>query len=153
MIGISENKLHHILGVARKCYEIAKEEGYDEEFCRKMFMIGWCHDVGYEFSEETEDHPQISVELIEDLVCMFCRGDVEISKLTKQAILRHGKEPTEKDLKNVKWVILNTADLVIDSKGNDVEVEKRLEDIKERYGSESRQYLTSVQRARDIGLI
>lgn len=34
-IGISENKLHHILAVARQCYKIAKSENKSEEFCQK----------------------------------------------------------------------------------------------------------------------
>ena len=42
-IGISENRLHHILGVARKAYKIAKDMGKDENFCRKCFMLGWIH--------------------------------------------------------------------------------------------------------------
>ncbi len=40
MIGISEDRLHHIIGVARKAYSIAKEMGYDENFARRMWMIG-----------------------------------------------------------------------------------------------------------------
>ena len=31
-IGISENKLKHSIGVARKCYQIAKNEGFDKGF-------------------------------------------------------------------------------------------------------------------------
>jgi HD superfamily phosphodiesterase len=49
-IGISEDRLKHILGVSRKAYRIAKDRGHDEKFARKMFMAGWLHDVGYEFS-------------------------------------------------------------------------------------------------------
>ena len=63
-IGISEDRLHHILGVARKAYKIAKEEGFDEDFARKMFMIGWLHDIGYEFSKEPDNHAEESVNLL-----------------------------------------------------------------------------------------
>lgn len=63
-IGISEARLHHILGVARKSYKIAKEMGYDERFCRRCFMLGWIHDVGYEFSEKQSEHPNVSAELL-----------------------------------------------------------------------------------------
>ena len=40
-IGISEDRLHHMLGVARECYKLAQDMGYNEDFCRRMFMIGW----------------------------------------------------------------------------------------------------------------
>lgn len=46
---IDNNRLQHIIGVARKCYSIAKSHGHNEDFCKKMFMLGWCHDIGYEF--------------------------------------------------------------------------------------------------------
>ena len=63
-IGISDDRLHHILGIARKWYKIAKEEGFDAEFCRRMFMIGWCHDVGYEFIKTQETHANMSAEML-----------------------------------------------------------------------------------------
>ena len=63
-IGISEDRLHHIIGVARKAYAIAKQRGHSEEFARKMFMDGWLHDVGYEFSEKQGHHPHESGELV-----------------------------------------------------------------------------------------
>ena len=35
-IGISENKLRHILGVARKAYAVAKDRGHDEELATNL---------------------------------------------------------------------------------------------------------------------
>lgn len=67
-IGISEDRLHHIIGVARKAYAIAKQRGHSEEFARKMFMAGWLHDVGYEFSEKQGHHPHESGELVRLIV-------------------------------------------------------------------------------------
>ena len=63
-IGISENRIHHILGVARKAYKIAKDMGFEEDFCRRCFMLGWIHDVGYEFAEKQSEHPDISAEML-----------------------------------------------------------------------------------------
>ena len=63
-IGISEDRLHHIIGVARKAYQLAKSMDCDEDFARKMFMVGWVHDVGYEFSKEQAEHPGISSEML-----------------------------------------------------------------------------------------
>ena len=38
-IGISGDRLKHILGVSRKAYRFAKDRGHDENFARKMFII------------------------------------------------------------------------------------------------------------------
>jgi len=151
-IGISENKLHHILGVARKCYKIAKEEGYDEDFCRKMFMIGWNHDVGYEFAKTPKEHPEISSEMIHQMIYVNDTYDMRISLKTDYAIYYHGKYPNEDIEKNAEWRILNLADMQVDSKGNEVNVIDRLNDIKERYGEHSDQYLTSCDICYRIGL-
>ena len=42
--------------------------------------------------------------------------------------------------------------MTIDSKGNKVAVTQRLQDIKERYGEQSNQYLTACDVAYTIGL-
>lgn len=66
-IGISEDRLHHILGVAKKAYSLAKEMGYTENSARRMFMLGWVHDVGYEFLEAPEEHPNVGAEMLRNL--------------------------------------------------------------------------------------
>lgn len=152
-IGISEDRLHHILSVAKECYEIAKSEGFNENFCRKMFMIGWNHDIGYEFSKTQIEHPKISSELIHQLLCFKTIYDTTIPPKTNHAIYYHGQLPDESLLFNDEWRILNIADLTIDSKGNKVGIRKRLEDIKNRYGKHSNQYIMASELAVKIGLI
>lgn len=132
-IGISNDRLFHILSVARKCYEIAKKEGFKEDFCRKMWLIGWLHDIGYEFTTEKEKHPDISVELMQNLC-------IDISDININAIKYHGKYPEKI---TDEWRILNMTDMLIDSKGNDVGVMARLEDIEYRFGRYSDIYLTA----------
>lgn len=144
-IGISEDRLHHILGVARECYSLAKEKGYDEDFCRRMFMVGWNHDVGYEFSTKQEEHPIISEEMLNTLKI----SKVNAGQRVCHAIKKHGQYT---DLKTVEWKILNIADMTIDSRGNKVDVMKRLDDIKDRYGENSNQYLTACDIAYIVGL-
>lgn len=141
-ISISNDRLSHMLSVARKCYEIAKKEGFEEDFCRKMWLIGWLHDIGYEFTTEKEKHPDISVELIQNLYVNI--NDVDIN-----AIKYHGRNP--KKITD-EWRILNTADMLIDSKGNDVGVMARLEDIECRFGRYSDTYLTACDVAYLCGL-
>lgn len=133
-----------MLGVARECYKLAQDMGYNEDFCRRMFMIGWNHDVGYEFSEKQEEHPIISEEMLNML------GASKIPKWQRvcHAIRKHGQYS---DLKTTEWKILNIADITIDSKGNKVDVVKRLKDIKDRYGEFSNQYLTACDIAVQVG--
>ena len=137
-IGISEDRLHHIIGVARKAYKIAKDMGYEEDFCRRCFMLGWIHDIGYEFSENQSEHPDISAKML-----ILMNEDPVASDLKKpfyKAIKEHGKYPSEM---TDEYRILNMADMQVDSKGNEVTVYERLEDIKSRYGEHSNQYLTA----------
>lgn len=141
---ISENRLKHIIGVARKAYKIAKSEGYEEWFCKKMFMLGYLHDVGYEFVEDKDDHPMMSCELLDLL-------SYESSKTNMSAIANHGmlSEGNRSD----EWRILTMADLQIDSEGNDVGILLRLKDIRDRYGEDSKEYETSCKVAEAVGLL
>lgn len=164
-IGISEDRLRHTLGVARKAYEIAKEMGHDERFARRMFMLGWVHDVGYEFTEKQSDHPNASAELLWTLgdafgvIMEFPRdkdGTISSSAPYNEewvsavsAIENHGRYTEHK---TAEWKILNMADMLIDSKGNEVMVSQRLDDIKSRYGEYSDQYLTACDICYQIGL-
>ena len=132
-IGISEDKLHHILGVARECYRLSVEMGYSETFAQKMFTIGWNHDIGYEFATTPKDHPEIGIQTLIDT--FDCKENTSID-----AILKHGKQTEDK---TIEWLILNLADLTIDHKGNKVTIEERLASIQERYGTHSHQYQNS----------
>ena len=125
---ITENRMRHMFSVAEKCYELALEETQNEEFARKMYLVGLIHDIGYAFDKT--DHEEIGADII---------GSITFNEMQfiEMAIMDHGKSKSELS----KWErILKTADLTIDSKGNDVGFHKRLNDIKERYGEASNQY-------------
>ena len=141
-IGISENRLHHSLGVARKCYQISVNEGHNEDFCRKMFLLGWLHDIGYEFAQEKREHPKISAEMVSLL------GTVEQASI--DAIKGHGKIPA-KPVSDERRILI-AADMMTDSRGNDVSVTTRLEDIRDRYGDQSEEYLTACDVCYVTGL-
>lgn len=66
-----------------------------------------------------------------------------------EAIKKHSKY-TESE--TVEWKILSMADLMINSKGEEVTATERLEDIKNRYGEHSDQYLTACDIAYRVGL-
>ena len=141
-IGISENRLKHMLGVARKAYAIAKEEGYDNAFCRKMFMAGYIHDVGYEFCKHQSDHLEMSAIL-------YAALSAEIDIPTFQAIREHGKYTEEE---TAEWRILTTADMLVSFDGKECTVSERLEDIKNRHGEHSDEYLTACDICYRVGL-
>lgn len=140
-IGISEDRLHHMIGVARKAYSIAKDMGYDENFSRKMFMIGFNHDVGYEFSTKQSEHADVSADMLSQII----NCDNECC----HAIKKHGKYTANK---TIEWRILNMSDMLVDSKGKEVNVMERLDDIKKRYGQYSDQYLTACDICYQVGL-
>lgn len=143
-IGITENKLHHMLGVAEECYKLAINKGYDTDFAKTMYFLGFVHDIGYAFSKTSEEHPLVGAEIISNAL-----GETASDNRFLHAIRQHGHY-TEK--KTAEWEILNTADLTIDSKGNKVHVSERLADIKSRYGEYSNQYLTACDIAEQVGL-
>jgi HD superfamily phosphohydrolase YqeK len=139
---ISDDRLRHIIGVARECYNIAKERGFNEDFCKRMFMIGYLHDVGYEF-DETATHGSESAKLLSN-ICLKSNSNVI------GAIEKHGEL---EGYMNTELNILNIADLTIDACGNKVTVEERLADISERYGVNSNAYIKSKQLAENLKLL
>lgn len=153
--GISESRLNRILAVARQCYNLSKRMNYSEEFCRRMFMIGWIHDIGYEFTSEQMLHSFESAEMIR-----FLSGSHEKMsyglKSAYGAVAFHGSklDDTNKELENsAEWIILNAADFTINSQGNAVSCEQRLFEIRTEYGENSKEYLESLDICRTIGLI
>ncbi len=144
-IGLSDNRVRHSVGVARKAYAIAKEMGLSDQFAKKMFMIGAIHDIGYEFAPDQPSHPDISANLLAN---MFIT-DIE-DEPAYNAVKDHGKVIADE---TIEWKILNMADMQVDSFGNEVTVQERLENIKERYGEHSPQYRTSLEICYETGLL
>lgn len=139
-IGISEDRLHHIIGVARKAYQLAKEEGHNEEFCRRMFLLGFLHDIGYEFSEWGNEHPKIGAEMLTD----FAQNQDRCI----DAVREHGEPLNEMSDESR---ILNMADMLIDFTGTEVDIKTRLNNIKLRHG-DSGIYKKACEIAENLGL-
>ena len=140
MVGISNDRMHHILSVARQCYQIAKNKYHLEEAdCRKAFMIGFLHDVGYEFSEYNFEHPEKGRELI-----------LETLGVDLPEVQQHGDPDAEQ---TIFLSILNEADLTVDSKGNVVSVEERLQDIVSRYSEDALEYIKPLTLAKKLHLV
>ena len=123
---MDENRLKHSIAVARKMVEIAKSKNLSDEDIKNCFIIGYNHDVGYEFTKNGNNHNTIGGEILRNNFKYW------------REIYYHGEINVE--YKSQYLDILNQADMQIDKYGNDVGYDKRLEDIKSRYGEDSEVY-------------
>ena len=121
------DRLKHSIGVARKIVEIGKEYSLNEADLQKLYILDYNHDIGYEFSEDKLEHNIIDGNLLKDNGYEYWKE-----------VYYHGNPNTEYESLFLK--ILNMADMQIDKYGNDVGYDKRLEDIKNRYGKDSEVY-------------
>lgn len=56
-ITITNDRLAHMLGVARACREYSKSLfGWDDEKCEEMFLMGLVHDFAYEFVSDQRQY-------------------------------------------------------------------------------------------------
>lgn len=134
---ITENKLHHILGVAKKAYQLAKDLGYSETFAKDMFVLGWTHDIAYEFDDV--HHQSLGAEMM---------AHFGIDNEYTYEISRHGIPQQDEDI-GIIYLILNCADLTVSPEGKPVTVDERIEEIGNRYGKNHPWYTNS----RDTGLL
>lgn len=124
---INENRLNHILAVARKAYKIAKDFGYDEQYAREMFALGWNHDIGYEF--DPINHENVGADILPNYkYAEFIRG--------------HGLAPTQL---TKEWIIINLADMTTSPTGEETTIEARLAEIESRYGKDHIWYKQSKE--------
>lgn len=129
---MDEDRIKHSFAVARKMKQIAIDLGLNDEEINDCFVIGFTHDIGYEFATNKMGHNKIGGEILK-------RNNFKYWK----EIYYHGE--TEIEYESLYLDILNQADLQIDRYGNDVGYDKRLEDIKSRYGETSIVYEKCVQ--------
>ena len=145
---ITEKRYLHSLAVARECYRLAKEEfEQTEDFAKKMFVAGYNHDIGYAIVPEQcySCHNVVSAELIKDTFGTDNR--------IYYAIKYHGNPATPKEYQSLEWLILNIAELTIDSNGNRTSVNHRLNNIKEEKGQFSDNFKKASVMKETISLI
>lgn len=118
---MDEKRLKHSLAVARKMVEIAINKGMNEEEINNCFLIGFNHDIGYEYTNNGFNHNKVGGELLKNSGFKFWKE-----------VYYHGVVTDEYE--SVYLDILNQADMQIDAFGNDVGYDSRLKDIKNRYG-------------------
>lgn len=138
---MDEHRLKHALSVARKMVEIADKINLNENEKEICFLIGYNHDIGYEFTDEEINHNKVGGEILKKTGFKYWRE-----------IYYHGESDTE--FTSTYLNILNQADMQIDRYGNDVGYDKRLEDIRNRYGKNSIIYKKCCRKIKgDIVLI
>ena len=120
---MDEDRIKHSLSVALKMIEIGRKKRLSEEQLEKLFILGFNHDIGYQFGDN-RSHNEIGVKILKNNGYKYLKE-----------VLYHGK--IDIDYNSIYLDILNEADMKIDKYGNDVGYDKRLEDIKNRYGEES----------------
>ena len=107
--------------------EISKSKNLNEEDIENCFVRGYNHDIGYEFAENKFNHNIIDGEILKNSNFKYWKE-----------IYYHGEIDIE--YKFLYLDILNQANMQIYKYGNDVGYDKRLEDIKNRYGEDSEVY-------------
>ena len=123
---MEEDRLKHSVGVGRKMIEIGRMRGFDDNELRELFMLGYNHDVGYEFGNN-KNHAEIGGLLLKNCGYKYWRE-----------IYYHGNVNTTYQSRYLD--ILNLADMQIDKNGENVSFDERLSGIGKRYGIESDVY-------------
>lgn len=137
---ISQERLQHIIGVARKMYEMSLERGWSVERAKKMFVLGFVHDIGYEFSNAQNEHPDVGAEILE--LCGFQYAN---------EVMFHGK--AQQEYSSEELYLLNVADFLVGHDGKSVSAKERLVGIAQRYEEKSSQYVEANKLAKQLNLI
>ena len=124
------DRLKHSLAVANKMMEIGKKLNLSELELEELFVLGYVHDIGYSFSNEKEEHNIIGGNILKNSGYKYFKE-----------VYYHGNPDC--NYESLYLEILNQADMQINKYGIDVGYEKRLEDIKQRYGEDSVPYKNS----------
>lgn len=115
------DRLKHSHAVAEKMQEIGKIKQLSQSEINDLFILGLNHDIGYKYILNGEKHNEIGGKILKNNGYKYW-----------QEVYYHGEPDTE--YSSLFLDILNMADMQIDKFGNDVGYEKRLLDIKNRYG-------------------
>ena len=134
------SRYKHCYSVGKQMYEQAKKMGYDENFCRDMFVLGNIHDIGYELDGSVEGHGTVLSECLKDSY-----------KYSKE--LRYHSD-FQKEYDSIPMRLLYFGDMTVDGQGNRCTFEERLKDIAIRHGENTEEYRVSKDLAlylRELG--
>ena len=129
------DRLKHSYAVANKMIELGQEKNLSTEQLDELFLLGYLHDIGYQYDKD--NHAVAGAKVLKENNYKYW-----------QEVYYHGNPDSE--YQSLYLDILNTADMMIDKYGNDVGFDKRLEDIKGRYGEESVPYTRCLKLVKKI---
>lgn len=115
--------MKHILAVASLCVDIAKVKGFDEQYQKDMYLLGFVHDIGYAFGDHT-NHAQVGADALKRNMYDYWAE-----------VRDHGNPDATRN--SIALNILNAADMSVDAEVNVVGFDGRLQDIRNRYGADS----------------
>ena len=134
-IGMDEDRLRHCRGVGMKASELGRILfGWSDEKCRDMFVMGYLHDVGYQFAHEQSEHEELGGALLRSLGFAYWAE-----------IFHHGNP--DSTYRSEELLVLNLADMLTSKDGSATTIPARLADIVSRYGVESTQYVAAKKLA------
>lgn len=122
---LTENKLKHSLAVANKARELAENLISDGNIDKQaaldaIFITGLLHDIGYDKLEPGDNpsaHPAIGARMLQHFL--------QYQYTATRAIKEHGHSACD----TLMSYVLNTADLSVDSHGNPVDLDERVQNI------------------------
>ena len=121
------DRLKHSYSVAIKMQEIGRKLNLEENKLNELFVLGLNHDIGYQFTQDHRIHNKVGGKILEKSNYKYWKE-----------VYYHGEIDIEYN--SLFLDILNLSDMQIDKYGNDVGFNKRLIDIKNRYGENSNVY-------------
>lgn len=157
----NENRLKHIYGVACRCEELARESGACEEFCRQMFLLGWLHDIGYQYGNN-QTHPDEGYTLLSHCGEAGTTGykyseEIRLHGYPEDSYKRNHDSrgyKLPKPYRSVALDILNKADITTSPTGEYVSPHARLLIVAAAYGGkESVQYQNMFKLCKELKLI
>jgi len=133
-IGMTEDCLKHSIGVARQMRRFALADNDKSYLAYDAFVVGLLHDIGYEFDTK-DNHEMVAGKRLKNMGFPYAYEIMYHNSLWED-IPEEAKIDFDADV----FFWLQKADMTVDSHGNIVTFEERLEDIANRYGEDSEIY-------------
>lgn len=119
---IFDYRKKHIWAVAELMEKYGRERNFSKEECNDLYILGLLHDVGYQFLEEKD----------------YIKHNLRGGEILKSEGYKFWKEVYYHGVVNSPYQseyldLLNLADMHIDSEGNYVTLDGRLEELSKRY--------------------
>lgn len=63
---MDEDRLKHSISVARKMVSIGKEYHLSKDELKELFLLGYNHDIGYEFCSNNIEHNIVGGKILKE---------------------------------------------------------------------------------------